>query len=161
MALHDNLKKLRTERGLIKRNVADGVGITERTYISYEYGRTEPNMETLSKLADFYEVTTDYLLGREPAPEPVVDYASTQEEANAVIEEIANLNPEMQAVMLDFLHKLSDAARARRAGSGIQQNSHTHEATKKQSNEDEYIDTTIGEFQDAQTDDETAIQDAG
>lgn len=70
MALHDNLKKIRTEKGLIKREVAKGVGITERTYISYEYGRTEPNMETLSKLADFYGVSTDYLLGREPAKEP-------------------------------------------------------------------------------------------
>lgn len=62
--LKDNLKSLREDKGLTKKQVAQGVGINERAYIAYEYGERDVSTETLCKLADFYEVSTDYLLGR-------------------------------------------------------------------------------------------------
>lgn len=113
MALHEILKKIRTERGLIKRVVAEGIGITERTYISYEYGRTEPNMETLSKIADFYGVTTDYLLGREPAPDPFGEYSLSEEDEKEMLEKYMSLPPEIRACLMDVLVQLADAARER------------------------------------------------
>lgn len=62
--LKDRLKKLREDSGLTKKEVAIKVGITERAYIAYEYGERDVSTETLSKLADFYGVSTDYLLCR-------------------------------------------------------------------------------------------------
>lgn len=62
--LKDNLKSLRKAKGLTKKQVATGVGITDRAYIAYEYGERDVSTETLSKIAEFYCVTTDSLLGR-------------------------------------------------------------------------------------------------
>ena len=74
--LKDNLKTLRESKKLTKKAVAENVGITERAYIAYEYGERDVSTATLSKLADFYHVTTDYLLGRETSePEPIDDLA--------------------------------------------------------------------------------------
>jgi|GEM_PF-345678 len=58
------LKKLRTERGLSQKELTDRLTINRSTYARYETSSTQPDFETLSKLADFYNVTVDYLLGR-------------------------------------------------------------------------------------------------
>ncbi|MCL2828405.1 MAG: helix-turn-helix domain-containing protein [Oscillospiraceae bacterium] len=47
--------------------MAEILGITERSYQRYEAERN-PNNETLIKLADFFDVSTDYLLGRSDNP---------------------------------------------------------------------------------------------
>ena len=46
-------------------DVAEYLGVSQQAYQKYEAGTREANYETLVKLADFYGVTTDYLLGRE------------------------------------------------------------------------------------------------
>lgn len=58
------LKKLRTEKGLSQKELTDRLTINRSTYARYETSSTQPDFETLSKLADFYDVTVDYLLGR-------------------------------------------------------------------------------------------------
>ena len=65
--LKDMLKLLREERGITKKQLADAFGIKERAYITYEYGQRDVSTDMLQKFADFYGVTTDYLLGRQPA----------------------------------------------------------------------------------------------
>ena len=57
------VKELRIAKGLTQRQMAEALGITERSYQRYEADNT-PNTETLTKLADFFGVSTDYLLGR-------------------------------------------------------------------------------------------------
>ena len=61
-----NLKIFRKERGLTQTQVADAVGIGRQAYAYYEKGEREPSTETLCKLADFFGVTVDELLGRTP-----------------------------------------------------------------------------------------------
>ena len=61
-----SLKILRKKRNLTQKDVADAIGITFQTYSYYETGRTKPTPETLCKLADFFDVTVDELLGRSP-----------------------------------------------------------------------------------------------
>lgn len=58
------LKKLRTEKGLSQKELTDRLTINRSTYARYETSSTQPDFETLSKLADFYDVSVDYLLGR-------------------------------------------------------------------------------------------------
>lgn len=59
------LKKLRQEKGLTQQNMADMMGLTMRNYQRYEYGMINVPATTLNFFADFFGVTTDYLLGRE------------------------------------------------------------------------------------------------
>lgn len=59
------LKELRKENEYSQQDVADFLNISRSTYGKYETGDREPSLEMLCKLADFYKVTTDYLLGRE------------------------------------------------------------------------------------------------
>jgi len=61
------VKALRKARKMTQRQMAEILGITERSYQRYEAERN-PNNETLIKLADFFDVSTDYLLGRSDNP---------------------------------------------------------------------------------------------
>ena len=60
----ERLRELRKEQNVTQQSVADYVGIKVRTYQYYEGDDHRPDYETLIKLADFFHVTTDYLLGR-------------------------------------------------------------------------------------------------
>ena len=60
----NRLKKLRKGKGLTQQNMADVMGLTMRNYQRYEYGMINVPATTLNLFADFFGVTTDYLLGR-------------------------------------------------------------------------------------------------
>jgi len=68
--LSERLGKLRNDTGLSQTKAAKQLGIPLGTLASYEIGRREPNTEMLGRLADFYGVTVDYLLGRDDTYTP-------------------------------------------------------------------------------------------
>lgn len=55
--------KLRTEKDLTQQDVADGIGILRSTYAHYEIDRREPDNEMLCRIARYFDVSADYLLG--------------------------------------------------------------------------------------------------
>lgn len=57
------LKKAREDTGFTQREVAKQLNLKQATLASYEIGRTQPDVETLGKLADFYGVSVDWLFG--------------------------------------------------------------------------------------------------
>lgn len=57
------LRELRSKRKLRQKDMAKKLGITESAYGYYEQGRSEPPYETLHQLAQFFDVSLDYLLG--------------------------------------------------------------------------------------------------
>lgn len=59
----NKLKKARNDTGLTQREVAEELKISKSTIASYETGRTQPDIEMLGTLADFYNVSVDWLLG--------------------------------------------------------------------------------------------------
>jgi transcriptional regulator with XRE-family HTH domain len=63
-ALSINLKQLRVQNKLTQQQVADKVNVSQRAYGFYETGDREPNIQTLTKLAELYNTSTDYLIGR-------------------------------------------------------------------------------------------------
>ena len=66
-AFSERLISLREARGWSKTYVANHLGLKNmQTYANYEYGRREPDLETTTKLAKHFNVSTDYLLGRNP-----------------------------------------------------------------------------------------------
>lgn len=62
--LPSRIKKLREEKGLTQRQFADRFQISPSTIALYEVGKRTPDADTLSKLATFFDVSVDYLLGR-------------------------------------------------------------------------------------------------
>lgn len=59
------LKELRQSLGLTQNKIAEQLNISRSTIAMYETGASEPDNETLTKLADIFNVTIDYLLGRD------------------------------------------------------------------------------------------------
>lgn len=60
----NRLKQLRLERGLLQSDIAKVIKKSERIVGFYETGERDMNTETLSTLADFFNVSIDYLLGK-------------------------------------------------------------------------------------------------
>ena len=59
----NRIKDLREDRDLRQLDVAQAVGIDQRSLSNYETGKTNPDSETVIRLAKFFGVTCDYLLG--------------------------------------------------------------------------------------------------
>lgn len=111
---HEKIKNLRKKKGVTGEFVANAVGLSESAYRNYERGVREPNFETLSKLADFYGVTTDYLLGREPKepePDPFADIGLDENAEAEMWELYKTFPPEARAMCMDMLVRLGDIAR--------------------------------------------------
>ncbi|MBO8161913.1 MAG: helix-turn-helix transcriptional regulator [Thermosipho sp. (in: Bacteria)] len=64
MGFPERLKELRLERGLLQKDIAEYLNITRPTIAHYENGTRKPDHETLERLASFFNVSIDYLLGR-------------------------------------------------------------------------------------------------
>ncbi|MBQ3134090.1 MAG: helix-turn-helix transcriptional regulator [Clostridia bacterium] len=62
--LAERLKRCRKEKGLTQGQVAIYCDITEKAYQNYELMTREPKVEILIRLADFFGVSLDYLVGR-------------------------------------------------------------------------------------------------
>lgn len=67
--LSAQFKKVRLESNLTQKQVAAALGITEQAYQRYEYGKTVPSALVLIALADYFDVSLDYLVGRSESPE--------------------------------------------------------------------------------------------
>lgn len=62
------LRKLRTNRGIRQKELAFILNLSTGTVSNYENGVHCPDFETLCKIADYFDTTTDYLLGRDSNP---------------------------------------------------------------------------------------------
>lgn len=106
-----NLRDLRKEVGLTQKEVAEKLNISQQTYSDYENCKTEPTIETLIAIANFFEVSTDYLLGldSDESPKlftPMSDGLSEKE--RAMLEAFRQLLPETQDFILRSAQSLHD-----------------------------------------------------
>jgi len=63
----DRLKRLRFEKDITQAEFAKVIGVAQQTVGSWEKGNSAPNYDTLNKIADYFNVSADYLLGRKSA----------------------------------------------------------------------------------------------
>lgn len=68
MNYFDALKRCRKYRGCTQKQAASAAGVVLSMYQYYEYGKHEPSVSVLIALADFYDVSLDYLVGRSDDP---------------------------------------------------------------------------------------------
>lgn len=57
------LKKLREESGITQKQLADHIGVSQQSINKYENHNIEPDIETLIRIADFFDTSVDYLIG--------------------------------------------------------------------------------------------------
>ena len=69
---NERLKDLRddTEPKISQQEISQMLEISDATYQSYEYGKSEPRVSTLIKLAEFYKTSIDYIAGLTDDPHP-------------------------------------------------------------------------------------------
>ena len=103
------LKELRKTKGISQEQAANALNISVRAYQNYEYGQREPNIEMIFKLADFYGVSTDYLLGRETGEPETLDKLEQEFNMSALEKEILDnylaLPQDMRGDLMEFLQK--------------------------------------------------------
>lgn len=74
----DRLKKLRKEHGYTQQEMADILGIPQKTYCNYERNDREPTSETLRLIVEKFGVTYNYLLGLADGDYPKFDSTTTE-----------------------------------------------------------------------------------
>lgn len=125
MTTKDILKALRKSRNYSAQQVADGCEMSLGVYKKYESGERGVGVPALQKLADFYGVTTDYLLGRPTAPEPktpdqllatLAELKSFDELELALFEQYMQMPEEVRKRMIQFMHSAADMAAAKKRG---------------------------------------------
>lgn len=110
--MKDQLQALRKQKGLTQGEISEILGVKLSTYQKYERDVIFPSYDTLLKIADFYGVTTDYLLGREPAVNPLAGLNINVKEINSdkFIETYEKLPETAKQIFIDTMLKLSEAA---------------------------------------------------
>lgn len=64
----EQLKRLRLSHKLTQQEISSILGVDRTTYAKYETGKSEPTFDTLIRLAEYFNVSTDYLLGTIDTP---------------------------------------------------------------------------------------------
>lgn len=109
--LQENLRSLRKEKKLTQADISKRLGIPRTTYAGYENGSRNPDPETLQLLADFHDVSVDYLLGRdEKLPVETIDWSKLDpehaERAKILIEMFESASPEGKEAMIQNMEMI-------------------------------------------------------
>ncbi len=137
------LKELRVQKGLKQSELAKLLGITQQAYQRYEYGTSEPNADGFAFLADFYGVTTDRLLGREPAPNPFADMGLDESGEQDMLNQYMSFPPEVRAILMDALIKLADSAKPEDQTYIVETTTVGAELDKRAATDDETEETAV------------------
>lgn len=106
-----NLKQLRAEKGISQQKLAEAIDLTQQSINKYENQRVEPDIATMMKIADYFETSVDFLIGRtniRQRIEPLSEYNLNDEEAT-IIDSYRRLDKKerksIQLVMENYLGK--------------------------------------------------------
>ena len=100
------LKEIREARGMTQRQAALGLNLSPTVYNRYENGIREPSNALLVAIADYFHVSVDTILGREPADDlpPALD--------DALVDLLVNLPPAQVQRVKDFVQGMKAADKA-------------------------------------------------
>lgn len=152
METKDVLKTLRKSNGFTTmQDFCKASGISFSTYQNYETGKRIPTADMLIKLADFYGVTTDYLLGRPDAEPPEDPLQTLAKQKNldtleqAIFERYMQLPQNIRKEVQKFMRQVANDAAKRNAA-----------AEQQEAPDYITVSTTLGELEDRMKADEDA-----
>ena len=93
-----DLKRLRIKKRATSEELANLLKISVQAYYKYENGKSEPNIDSICKLADYYHISTDELLGRETN---LLNIALLSDKQQNLIKKLLNMN-ERQLELTEF-----------------------------------------------------------
>lgn len=104
----ERLKELRTNAHMTQKMMADYLQIDRTTYVKYEKGLSEPNFATIIRIADYFSVSVDYLIGHNNDRQICDDKenqpaASGSELDEKIISALVDLTPAETLRVLDFV----------------------------------------------------------
>ena len=94
------LKDLRSEKNLTQKQLADMLVLSKNSICEYEKGRSEPNIDTLIKLADIFNCSIDYLVGHANEFGVININASLDNEEVFLLSAFKNLSPEAKQYLI-------------------------------------------------------------
>lgn len=92
----NRIRELREDKDLRQYDVAVATGIDQRTLSNYETGKTNPDSYAIIQLCDFFDVSADYLIGRDDKKSGRIKnieskITAIQKELNAILSDIKKL----------------------------------------------------------------------
>ena len=111
MNFSDNLKSLMIENNLTQKKISEIAQVNQRTISSWINGQNEPLAYSVAKIADYFHVSVDYLLGREDdlgnisiSGSPALELTAAERE---LVDTFRRMTKETQAITLDTVHSLA------------------------------------------------------
>lgn len=98
----NNIRKFRTVAKLKQADLAKSLNVGATTISNWEIGYTEPDFDSLRKMADLFSCSIDELLGAEKAP-------TVKNDGERTVLDITSLSPENRDRLEDYLHLLLDS----------------------------------------------------
>ncbi|WP_340639746.1 helix-turn-helix transcriptional regulator [Bacillus atrophaeus] len=111
--LSDRLVKLRKSKKLTQQGLADKLQITRSSLSQYEIGKRQPDYGTLKKIADFFEVTTDYLLDHSNEKSMVQEHKTSYNltddpDLQIAFKDASDFSEEARKQAIDFIKYLKE-----------------------------------------------------
>jgi transcriptional regulator with XRE-family HTH domain len=103
LAIGERLKSLRKGVGLTQMGFAKSFQVSNGAVAMWETNKREPDNETLSRLADFFGVSVDYLLGRENEKTPPVELTEGEKRLMDLIVQLTDAEAEELSNYVDYL----------------------------------------------------------
>jgi transcriptional regulator with XRE-family HTH domain len=103
--LSKRLKELRAIKDITQADLARLLGVTQQAVAKWENKKAEPDNNTLIKLADYFHVSTDYLLGHEPHKKSTLEYLPI---VGNIIKMLATLSPKGREETASYVAYLAD-----------------------------------------------------
>lgn len=106
------IRSLRAKSGMVQKELAAAMNLKHSTLASYETGGREPSLHTITRFAEFFGVTTDYLLGFESQSEA----GSKRSQLDSDLEEeVTRLSERDKAAILAFVRRLYPSSKTKRS----------------------------------------------
>lgn len=101
------INELRQSLGITQKQLADKIGVKNYIVANWEQGRTEPSVKDLIDLANFFECSVDYLLGRENDFGQITVVKNSQSEYTELISLYSELSESKRKAILDFIKQFN------------------------------------------------------
>ncbi len=102
----DKISTLRKENKLTQKQLAAYLNLSANAICEWEKGRSEPNFDTLKKIADYFDVSIDYLLGREDDFGVVKRESPADKDSEELLSLYRELTPSAQEAIKETIRQL-------------------------------------------------------
>ncbi len=106
MTFGQRLRELRLKNNITQKMLAEKIGVSQQAVARWESDNFAPTADTLIELANFFEVSADYLLGRTDHPSPIREFVGIAEDLTQ--EELAERVKSLQEKIKYFFDTLDD-----------------------------------------------------